>query len=1070
MTTQAVSVTPRIVKDEGDAAFPIWIVGEYPSAEDTARGRPFAGTSGDELSRMLHDAGILRTECHLTLVAPVAPRKGDIEHFFTKRTAKNVIPSPELSEWIIDLHTKIARDQPKVIIALGELALYALTENSGITKWRGSIIPLGNATVIPTYAPSKIMREWSWRYIAVHDMRKAAAFARGEGPPAPLYNFVTRPSFEVAIQGLANISTLADAGTLRVALDIETRAGHIACVGFAWTTTDALCVPFMCTERTDGYWTLEEEQAIVIECVKLFRHPNIKWVLQNGLYDLQYFARFWGAVPKVAIDTMLAHHVCFSGLPKSLDFLSSLYCSYHTYWKDENKDWSVLMNEDQLWSYNCKDAVITLEVSLALDKSLDAYNLREQFTFQMLQFESVFRMMLRGVRQDLNRKGKFNLELMEAEAVRQEWLNAVIGRPFNVRSPKQMQEFCYHEMGLPPQRNRKTGALSCDDKSLEKLARREPIFRPIYQRISELRSLGVFRATFVQMRLDHDGRVRCSYNVAGTETFRYSSSEDAFGFGGNLQNIPAGDEGVGLPNVRTLFLPDPGYTIFDCDLDRADAQVVAWEANDEILKSIFHAGEDMHLQNAKDIFNNPRLTKDSKERKLAKAGVHACVDGEHEALTPYGWVKVSEIPDHLPILVATAEGLGAHFEPVVWNRQLTTTKMVELSGQQLSQFVTWDHTIPTHKGFRQAHTLTPSDRIRRTVHYSTRGNHDPLFARLLQAFHADGTVTKNQVRFHFKKERKIQRLTKLLTDMGQSVDIRYYSDNTYNIIISGVLAQALISWGKTPQWNLLSLGQTLRDYVDEMIHWDGHIGETSASVTNKNRQTIEIYQTLQALCGYGGNISRQSGVWKLQRNARNFSRITTTSVENWKGQVYCPYTSTGFWLTRRNGSISLTGNTNYGAKPPTLSRTLGISMIEAERFYNRWFAIHPAIADWHRRIEDQLVTTRCVSNKFGYRRYYFDRVENLLPEALAWVPQSTVALVIDKGLVNVDTQLRGDVDVLLQVHDSLVMQCRTKDFDRLMPRVKECLRITIPYDDPLVIGVGMKASEVSWGDCEDRGW
>ena len=785
MTIPEVSAVPRIVKDEGTPSSPVWIIGEYPSAEDTARGRPFAGTSGDELSRMLHDAGILRTECYISLVASYAPRKGEIEHFFTKRTAKNVIPSPELSEWIIDLHTRIAREQPRVIIALGELALYALTENSGITKWRGSILPLGNATVIPTYAPSKIMREWSWRYIAVHDLRKAAAFARGEGPPAPLYNFVTRPSFEAAMRGLAHISTLADEGRLRVALDIETRAGHIACVGFAWTTTDALCVPFMCTERTDGYWTLEEEQAIVIECVKLFRHPNIKWVLQNGLYDLQYFARFWGAVPKVAIDTMLAHHVCFSGLPKSLDFLSSLYCSYHTYWKDENKDWSVLMNEDQLWSYNCKDAVITLEVSLALDKSLDAYNLREQFNFQMLQFESVFRMMLRGVRQDLNRKGKFNLELMEAEAERQEWLNAVIGRPFNVRSPKQMQEFCYHEMGLPPQRNRKTGALSCDDKSLEKLARREPIFRPIYQRISELRSLGVFRSTFVQMRLDHDGRVRCSYNVAGTETFRYSSSEDAFGFGGNLQNIPAGDEGAGLPNVRTLFLPDPGYTIIDCDLDRADAQVVAWEANDEILKSIFHAGEDMHLQNARDIFNNPRITKDSKERKLAKAGCHAI---------------------------------------------------------------------------------------------------------------------------------------------------------------------------------------------------------------------------------------------------------------------------------------------NYGAKPPTLSRALGITIAEAERFYNRWFALHPAIKDWHDRIENQLVTTRTVTNKFGFRRYYFDRVETLLPEALAWVPQSTVALVIDQGLVNIDTKLRGEVEVLLQVHDSLVMQCRTKDFERLKPKVREHLLVTIPYDDPLVIGVGLKASTESWGNCTDVEW
>ena len=788
MKTLAALGVPRIVKGEGPSTARIMIVGEYPSAEDIQRGKPFAGASGEELSRMLHDAGILRTECYLTYVAPRAPAKGDIDNFFLKRTAKNVVPSEELTAWRDEINDEILFICPDVIIPLGELALWALTDYSGITKWRGSILrnPLFPfATIIPTYAPSKIMREWSWRYIAVHDLRRAAAFARGEGPKPPAYEFVTRPSFYVAMSALQHLQHRADGGELRVAVDIETRAGHIACIGFADTPLRAFCIPFMTSANPEGYWSEGEEQAIVAQIVALFRHPNIRWVLQNGLYDLQYFARFYGAVPEVAIDTMLAHHLCFSGLPKSLDFLSSLYCEYHVYWKDEGKEWAVLTNEDQLWEYNCKDAVITLEVSYALDRTLDASNLREQFAFQMLQFKSVLRMMLRGVRQDLKKKGEFNLELMEAEAARQHWLNVAIGRPFNVRSSKQMQEFCYEEMGLPPQRNRKTGALSCDDKSLEKLAQREPIFRPFYARISELRSLGVFRSTFVQMRLDHDGRVRCSYNVAGTETFRYSSSEDAFGFGGNLQNIPSGDEAHNLPNVRRLFLPDPGYTIFDCDLDRADAQVVAWEANDEILKSIFRAGEDMHLQNARDIFNNPRLTKDSKERKLAKTGCHAI---------------------------------------------------------------------------------------------------------------------------------------------------------------------------------------------------------------------------------------------------------------------------------------------NYGAKPPTLARTLGITMVEAERFYNRWFALHPAIADWHRRVEDQLATTRCVSNKFGFRRYYFDRIENLLPEALAWVPQSTVAIVIDKGLVAVDTTLRGQVDVLLQVHDSLVMQARTRDFERMKPLVRECLRIEIPYEDPLTISVGIKASTESWGDCVDVEW
>src|SRR5574343_1658186 len=105
MKTLEVSAAPRIVKGEGPRNAKIVIVGEYPSAEDTQRGRPFAGSSGEVLSRMLHDAGILRTECYLTYVAPRAPAKRDIDNFFAKRTAKNVVPSPELTAWRSEEHT-----------------------------------------------------------------------------------------------------------------------------------------------------------------------------------------------------------------------------------------------------------------------------------------------------------------------------------------------------------------------------------------------------------------------------------------------------------------------------------------------------------------------------------------------------------------------------------------------------------------------------------------------------------------------------------------------------------------------------------------------------------------------------------------------------------------------------------------------------------------------------------------------------------------------------------------------------------------------------------------------------
>ena len=91
-------------------------------------------------------------------------------------------------------------------------------------------------------------------------------------------------------------------------------------------------------------------------------------------------------------------------------------------------------------------------------------------------------------------------------------------------------------------------------------------------------------------------------------------------------------------------------------------------------------------------------------------------------------------------------------------------------------------------------------------------------------------------------------------------------------------------------------------------------------------------------------------------------------------------------------------------------------------------------------------------------------------DALAWGPQSTVALVTDKGMVNVYEHLFPHVKPLLQVHDEGVYQIHKSNFGHVLPELREHLSITIPYDDPLVIPVGLKASSRSWGDCEAVEW
>jgi DNA polymerase-1 len=171
-----------------------------------------------------------------------------------------------------------------------------------------------------------------------------------------------------------------------------------------------------------------------------------------------------------------------------------------------------------------------------------------------------------------------------------------------------------------------------------------------------------------------------------------------------------------------------------------------------------------------------------------------------------------------------------------------------------------------------------------------------------------------------------------------------------------------------------------------------------------------------------------------------------------------------FPLQRQLAKIWVHG-TNYGAGPKTMAQTCGITVHEAERLRARWFAAHPGIRAWHERTEAALHSTRMVTNRFGYRRFYFDRVDGLLPEALAWIPQSTVARVINQVWAEIVTSL-PKVQVLNQVHDSLVMQWPASNPELAQLCLDCARRVVVPYPKPLVIPASINVSSQSWGHCK----
>lgn len=529
----------------------ILILGEAPGENEIKARLPFVGASGKELGKMLMESGIQESDLLFANVCNDRPPNNNIETWLptSKKAALASGATWFMGRWVTkeiltgleDLKQTIASmPNLQMIIALGNVPLWATTGEFGITKWRGSQMQREGLAIVPTYHPAAVLRSWDWRWIVKEDLKRAKQWL-DTGLEVPSYEFMVRPTFNACCEFLDNLLNRLETGRTRVSTDIETRARHIACIGLALNSRSAICIPFMTLEGP--YFSEVEEIEVVWKLYQVLTHPNVEVIGQNYLYDRQYIARRWGFRSNLGHDTMVKHHLCLPGTQKGLDFLSSIYCKFHLYWKDESKDWDPKLGEEQLWIYNCKDAVTTFEANEALDTSIRCFGLEQQLGFQMATGEIAFDMMLRGMAVNLDYKMDLHASLETMLHERLAFIRTCTGVALEPSSPKQVQSFCYDVLGLPPaykhDKKNKTSRLTADKDAVEDwLLSCEPLFRPVLQAIVDYRSLQVYDSTFALSRLDTDGRFRCTISVAGPETFRWSTSEDAFGYGTNMQNLP----------------------------------------------------------------------------------------------------------------------------------------------------------------------------------------------------------------------------------------------------------------------------------------------------------------------------------------------------------------------------------------------------------------------------------------------------------------------------------------------------------------------------------------------------
>jgi DNA polymerase-1 len=319
----------------------------------------------------------------------------------------------------------------------------------------------------------------------------------------------------------------------------------------------ALVIPFVRPEpggNFGNYWTAEEEIALTRRLVTLWSYPNVRIEGQNYNYDTQWIEAFYASRPNLDFDTMLAHHLLWPGTLKSLDYISSLYNHYYWYWKDDNKEWDVKGNFEQHLRYNAEDALRTFECATELRKQIAQQNFLELWEIEKEKNDLALDMMRRGIAIDRNRRTEMGFMLSMEKGRINDWLRGLMPQSFlGDLAPKsskkswwesthQQKTLFYEILGLKTQKKRKTGAITIDAEAIEKLRGEAPELERIWKALEMQRSISVFHDTFISAKLEPDGRLKSSFNTAGTETFRWSSSTNAFWRGGNLQNIPKGEE------------------------------------------------------------------------------------------------------------------------------------------------------------------------------------------------------------------------------------------------------------------------------------------------------------------------------------------------------------------------------------------------------------------------------------------------------------------------------------------------------------------------------------------------
>lgn len=573
------------------------VCGEQPGRTEVMLKKPFQGPAGKLLKQALTNAGIPLSACYFTNVLKDLDQ--DLEGYCV--VPKNRRQSPQWvgrgQEYVEALREEICERPSKLIIAVGNVALAALTGRWGIGKWRGSLLPCffdSSKYVVPVIHPASILRGSSENaYLLVSDLKKAQQYKAQNYVLSPRH-IITRPSFKECCAFLEACYRKGLDGCA-ISFDIEIKNLELNCISFCWEPSTGISIPFV--DGKGDVWNPLEEMALMKLIAKILTHKGIRKVGQNLIFDTHFLLRKYGIRTSTLDDSMIAQHTLFPQLPKGLDIITSLWTD-QPYYKDEGKEWfRGGSSYDRLWVYNGLDSSTVCEAFPKICQALlDMGNIKA-YERQLSIVQPCCYMMERGIKVDANAIEQERVHMEATAKAKREQL-AELAPGLNCQSPKQLQDYFYGKLKIAPMKN-KQHKISCDADALKRIARRYGEKGAEEARlILDIKKLEKLSSTYLaEMKFDSDGRIRCSYNPAGTSFSRLSSSKSIFGTGMNMQNWPH--------SMLKFLHPDDGYVAYTIDLSQAENRIVAYVGRIESMIDAFESGKDVHRLTAGLIFNKP---------------------------------------------------------------------------------------------------------------------------------------------------------------------------------------------------------------------------------------------------------------------------------------------------------------------------------------------------------------------------------------------------------------------------------------------------------------------------------